>query len=67
MTSYVSVFGSLVRQWINIYVSLQRPGLSCRGAEVDSHGLAVQQTMVQVQFLEKVVDVPVVCDVRCWP
>ena len=21
----------------------------------------------QVQFLEKVVDVPVVCNVRCWP
>ena len=27
MTSFVSVFGSLVRQWIHIYVSLQWPGL----------------------------------------
>ena len=27
MTSYVSVFGSLVRQWMHIDVSLQRPGL----------------------------------------
>ena len=27
MTSYVSVFSSLVRQWMHIYVSLQRPGL----------------------------------------
>ena len=27
MTSYVSVFSSLVRQWFHIYVSLQRPGL----------------------------------------
>ena len=26
MTSYVSVFSSLVRQWIQFYVSLQRPG-----------------------------------------
>ena len=59
MTSYVSVLG-LVRQWIHFYVSLQRPGLSCRGAEVDSHGLAVQQTMVfpQLQFLYEVIDVP---------
>ena len=56
MTAYVSVFG-LVRQWIHFYVSLQRPGLSCRGAEVDSHGLAVQHTMVspQLQFIIKVV------------
>ena len=40
-----------------IFVSLQRPGLSCRGAEVDSHGLAVQHTMVspQLQFIIKVV------------
>ena len=42
MTSHVSVFDSLVRQCFHIYVSLQRPGLSCRGAEVDLHGLAVQ-------------------------
>ena len=27
MTSYVSVFSSLVRQWIHIYVSLQGSGL----------------------------------------
>ena len=27
MTSYLSLFCSLVRQWIHIYVSLQRPGL----------------------------------------
>ena len=30
MTSHVSVFGSLVRQWILFYVSLQRPGLCLR-------------------------------------
>ena len=55
MTSYVSVLG-LVRQWIH-FLCLQRPGLSCRGAEVDSHGLAVQHTMVspQLQFIIKVV------------
>ena len=33
MTSYVSVFCSLVRQWIHIYVSLQRPGLWFRTPE----------------------------------
>ena len=81
MTSYVSIFSSLVRQWILICVSLQRPGLwfrlqktvdfpqlqffvgrrfSCHGAEADSHGLAVQQTIVilQLQFMNKVIDVP---------
>ena len=49
MTADVSVFG-LVRLWIHFYVSLLRPGLSCRGAEVDSHGLAVQHTMVSPQL-----------------
>ena len=59
VTSYVSVLG-MVRQWIQFYVSHQRPGLSCRGAEVDSHGLAVQQTMVfpQLRFLFEVIDAP---------
>ena len=80
MTSYVSVFGSLLRQWIHIYVSLQRPGvwfrtaenfgnphfqfidscgISCRGAEADSRGLAVQQTIVLLllQYIDKVIDV----------
>ena len=38
----------------------------CRGAEADSHGIAVQQTMVipQLQFLNEVIDVPVVQVVR---
>ena len=47
-------FGSTVDTF---FVSLQRPGLSCRGAEVDSHGLAVQHTMVspQLQFIINVV------------
>ena len=47
-------FGSTVDTF---FVSLQRPGLSCRGAEVDSHGLAVQHTMVspQLQSIIKVV------------
>ena len=36
--------------------------ISCRVAEADSHGLAVQQTMVipQSQFLNEAIDVPVV-------
>ena len=36
--------------------------ISCRGAEADSHGLAVQQTTVLflLQFLDKVIDGPVV-------
>ena len=37
MTSHVSVFGSLVRQWIHIYVSLQRPG----SADIFSRCVAV--------------------------
>ena len=51
---------------------------SCRGADADSHGLAVQQTIVipQLQFMNKVIDggscwfshvvhMPVVCNDRC--
>ena len=71
----------LVRQWIHIYVCLQRPGMwfrqqktaenpqlqfidgrrfSCYGAQADSHGLAVQETMVfpRLQFLNEVIEVP---------
>ena len=81
MTSHVSVFSSFVRQWIHVYVTLQRLGrwfrlqktaenpqlqfidgrrFSCRGAQADSHGPAVQQTMVspQLQFLYEVIDDP---------
>ena len=94
VTSYVSLFCSLIRQWM--HVTLQRPGLcselqktaeilqlqfidgrrfSCRNAQADSHGLAVQQTMVSplLQFLCEVIDDPgmqscryvFVCNNRC--
>ena len=41
---------------------------SCRGAEANSHGLAVQQTMVipRLQFLNEVIDVPVVLVVQVF-
>ena len=41
---------------------------SCRGAEANSHGLAVQQTMVipRLQFLNEVIDVLVVLVVQVF-
>ena len=41
---------------------------SCPGTEADSHGLAVQQTMVipRLQFLYEVIDVPVVLVVQVF-
>ena len=46
-----------------------RSRFPCRGAEADSHGLAVQQTKVipQLQFLDKVIDGPVVRVVLVFP
>ena len=42
--------------------------ISCRGAEANSHGLAVQQTIVvpRLQFLNEVIDVPVVLVVQVF-
>ena len=54
----VSVFSAMLgSQWSTLCVSRR---FSCRGAEADSHGLAVEQTMVipRLQFLNEVIDVP---------
>ena len=67
MTSFVSVFGSSVRQWIHIYVSLQWPGLwfrSCSSSLVVEFPVVVQRpfpmsTETPLLLLNTVIDVPV--------
>ena len=67
MTSYVSVFSSLVRQWMHISVSLQRPGLrlqktgefrSCSSSLDIDIFFVLRRLITMVQTFQQIIEIP---------